>query len=121
MTHLAEGPLDIHHLDRYTGGDRGLNEEVLRLFETECREILQRLEGLTRDWPPDAAESWRQTTHTLKGASRGVGAFELAEMAARAEETEISDRLAALAAVRQIACASQAVLRFIEEFFKNGA
>ena len=64
-----EKPVDIEHLDRYTGGDCALNEEILRLFDTQCRELMTKLESLASG--ESDAKSWREATHTLKGAARG--------------------------------------------------
>src|ERR1700676_4230128 len=80
-----EQPVDIEHLNRYTGGDCVLNEEILELFATQCREMMAKLESLPTDEPD--ATPWRETTHTLKGAARGIGAFALGNAAAEAEKT----------------------------------
>ena len=111
-------PLDRVHLDRYTGGNRALNEEILRLFDTQCRELVARIEELASGAPDD--KDWRHTVHTLKGAARGVGAFPLADAAAEAEKTLPSDKGATLAALERIKGKSAAVHLFIEEFLKGG-
>src|SRR2546430_10253597 len=80
-----EQPVNIEHLDRYTGGDCALNKEILRLFDTQCRELMGKLEFLASG--DSDARSWRDATHTLKGAARGVGAFQLGNAAAEAEKT----------------------------------
>ena len=114
---MSEAAVDLSHLDRYTGGDRAVNEEVLRLFERSCHDILGRLETLLEDGAtPDAAKSWHEAAHTLKGAAKGIGAFELADAAADAEKKPVSDRMAALAALERLKTTSQAVLIFIEDF-----
>ena len=77
----ATQPVDLHHLDRYTGGDPGVNAEILRLFDNQCRESLAKLEKLREE----DVKSWRQTIHTLKGAARSIGAFDLGDAAAQAE------------------------------------
>ena len=109
--------VDLDHLDRYTGGERAVNEEVLRLFERSCHDILGRLEALLEDASaPEASKTWHDATHTLKGAARGIGAFELADAAADAEKKPVSDRMAAIAALERLRTTSQAVLIFIEDF-----
>ena len=117
MTATAQ-PVDLAHLDRYTGGDRAINEEILVLFENHCREMLQRLEGIASD--PSAAKTWRETTHTLKGAARGIGAFPIADAAAEAEKAIPGDLAAALAALDRIKGESITVLTFIEDFLAHG-
>lgn len=110
---VAERPVDLGHLDRYTGGSRALNEEILRLFETQCRELLVKLEALIKT---SDAKSWREVTHSLKGAARGIGAFALADAAAEAEAVDPANAPLARALVQRIKGKSQAVESFIESF-----
>jgi HPt (histidine-containing phosphotransfer) domain-containing protein len=111
-----EQPVDIEHLNRYTGGDCVLNEEILQLFATQCREMMAKLESLAAGEAD--AKSWRETTHTLKGAARGIGAFALGNAAAEAEKTG-SERQAALPALEQLKSTSAAVYLFIEQILKD--
>ena len=113
---IAERPVDLHHLDRYTGGERSINEEILRLFDGQCVEMLAKLEELAG--PGMDSKSWRLISHTLKGAARGIGAFALADAAAEAEKAA-DDTLCAIAALERIKANSLAVHGFIEEFLKN--
>src|SRR6267142_5763327 len=111
-----EQPVDIEHLNTYTGGDGVLNEEILQLFATQCREMMDRLESLASG---DAdAKSWRETTHTLKGAARGIGAFALGNAAAEAEKAG-GARPAVLPALEQLKTTSAAVYLFIEQFLRD--
>ena len=111
-----EQPVDIEHLNRYTGGDRVLNEEILQLFATQCREMMARLESLAAGEAD--AKSWRETTHTLKGAARGIGAFALGNAAAEAEKTG-GERPNVLPAVEQLKSTSAAVYLFIEQILED--
>ena len=113
---VAQRPVDLGHLDRYTGGSRALNEEILRLFETQCRELLAKLEALIKTAD---AKSWREVAHSLKGAARGVGAFALADAAAEAEAAHPAKAPVARALVQQIKGKSQAVQNFIESFARH--
>src|ERR1700730_7490645 len=115
MTRM-EQPVDIEHLNRYTGGDGVLNEEILQLFATQCREMMARLESLATGEAD--AKSWRETTHTLKGAARGIRAFALGNAAAEAEKAG-SERPAALPALEQLKSTSAAVYLFIEQVLKE--
>jgi HPt (histidine-containing phosphotransfer) domain-containing protein len=109
-------PVDLVHLDRYTGGERAINEEILRLFDATCRESLERLEALyTHSAAHGMPRDWRETAHTLKGAARGIGAFPLADAAAAAEAS-IDDRRAALEALERMKAHSAAVHAFIADF-----
>jgi HPt (histidine-containing phosphotransfer) domain-containing protein len=110
----SKHPVDLLHLDSYTGGNRALNEEVLSLFESHCREMLAKLES-----EPGNAKTWREVAHTLKGAARGIGAFDLADAAAEAERAESGNPQAMLAALARIKAQSEAVQLFIEEFLKR--
>src|SRR6266550_82473 len=108
-----EQPIDIEHLDRYTGGDCALNEEILRLFDTQCRELMGKLESVASG--ESHAKSWREATHTLKGAARGIGAFALGNAAAEAEKTG-GETQSAIAALERLKSTSAAVHLFIEQF-----
>ena len=122
MPDQAKQPLDFTHLDRYTGGDRQLNKEVLGLFEAECHAMLARLEVLIGAEEVDgrpAPKAWHEVTHTLKGAARGVGAFGLADAAAEAEKIGPSQTTEALAVLERIKEKSAAVHRCIEDFLQG--
>src|SRR5580704_5249669 len=111
-----ERPIDLVHLNSYTGGSRALNEEVLRLFETHCREMLEKLEEAAAQ--AAGGKAWLEAAHTLKGSSRGIGAFDLANAAAEAEKAPASDKAATLAVLEQLRIKSAAVLLFIEGFLR---
>ena len=116
---IAERPIDLDHLNRYTGGDRGLNEEILRLFEDQCVETLARLEELaTQDGV--GSRSWHHLIHTLKGAARGVGAFGLADIAAEAEKIP-PERGAAIDVVHRLKDKSSAVHLFVGQLLNSPA
>jgi HPt (histidine-containing phosphotransfer) domain-containing protein len=83
-----------------TLGDRGLEREVLALFDRQATVLLSRL----RASPPGAVTS---VAHTLKGSARGVGAWRVAnaaeavERAASAGEADLSAAITTLAAVAE--------------------
>jgi HPt (histidine-containing phosphotransfer) domain-containing protein len=114
----TEQPVDLQHLDRYTGGDRAINEEILRLFDAQCREMLATLDSLAAG--EHDAKSWRATLHTLKGAARAIGAFALGDAAAAAEQAA-SERDVALVALTPLKASFAAVHRFIEDFLSRRA
>ena len=76
---LSHQPIDMAHLGRQALGDKGLECEVLRLFDTMSRTYFGRIETSV------TVEQLLQHLHTLKGAARGIGAVRVAEMAATAE------------------------------------
>jgi HPt (histidine-containing phosphotransfer) domain-containing protein len=67
------------HLARQTLGDPGLEHEVLVLFDETVRVYLSRIERARGE------EELLAALHTLKGASAGIGAKAVAELAAAAE------------------------------------
>jgi HPt (histidine-containing phosphotransfer) domain-containing protein len=69
--------VDFAYLEDFTAGDRQVIAEVLALF-------LQQAEGWVVSLRA-ADPGWRDVVHTIKGASRGIGANRLAEACARAE------------------------------------
>lgn len=72
-------PIDLVHLSTQTGGDQNLEKEVLGIFACQAK-IMSNLLSNSKD-----QETIRRTAHTLKGSSRGIGAFELADIAANIE------------------------------------
>lgn len=111
---MQASAVDLSHLARYTGGDEVLNAEVLKLFDTQTSELVGRLQVIleTRD-----AKSWKEITHTLKGAARGVGAFDFADAAAAAEPIDVTaDRGGATQAIAALKVRAEAVQSFIRDY-----
>ncbi len=110
---MAVAVVDLTHLARYTGGDETLNAEVLRLFDDQACELVERLQAII-----DASDtqSWRTITHTLKGAARGIGAFSLGDAAAAAEPIDPSDSETASAALAVLQHKTHAVRFFIRAY-----
>jgi HPt (histidine-containing phosphotransfer) domain-containing protein len=111
---MAAAPIDLDHLARYTGGDKALNNEILRLFNGQLGDMVGQL--LTVLEQRDTRQ-WRQVTHTIKGAARGVGAFAMGEAAAAAEPLDPAlshDRAVQL--IETLRIEGEAVQAFIEEY-----
>jgi HPt (histidine-containing phosphotransfer) domain-containing protein len=72
-----DGPIDFEHLSRMTLGDPALECEVLTMFVTQSAKLFDQLATL----PPETGS----LAHTLKGSARAIGAFAVAEAAARLE------------------------------------
>lgn len=100
---------DRSHFNRMTGGDRGLQREVLGLFRAQ-------VESWTAALQSDAA--WRTAAHTLKGSARGIGFHALAAACEAAEAASESNRPAALARVRAALAESLVAL---EQFAADAA
>ena len=71
------GAVDFSVLERTTGGDDGVSEEVLALFAEQAVLWAPMLESGT--------DGWRDAAHTLRGAAAGIGAGDLARACAEAE------------------------------------
>jgi HPt (histidine-containing phosphotransfer) domain-containing protein len=104
-----DGPIDFEHLKRMTLGDAGLEHEVLAMFSAQSANLIATL--ATR--PADAGVF----AHTLKGSARAIGAFGVADAAARLEAAlpsgpGLPERLAELGeAVALARAAIEAILR----------
>ncbi|MGO4403000.1 Hpt domain-containing protein [Bosea sp. RAF48] len=76
---MPQNAIDTEHLHRQTGGDHELERELLTLFAQQCVVHLRTIHGSAdRQARMDAA-------HTLKGAARAIGAWQVAEAADRIE------------------------------------
>jgi len=82
--------VDLAHLARMTLGEKGLEREVLELFERQADLLLAHM----------AAEDPRMVgalAHTLVGSARGIGAWRVAEVATALERAAAVPGTAALA------------------------
>jgi HPt (histidine-containing phosphotransfer) domain-containing protein len=75
---IVAGVIDMEHLSHMTLGERGLETEVLRLFERQAELLLARM----REVGPEGVAT---LAHTLSGSAKGIGAW---RVAAAAEATE---------------------------------
>lgn len=95
LLHTGSAPVfDREHLAQYTSGDAALEAELFDLLKEQTERCLNAMQAATD------GNAWRAAAHTLKGASRGVGAFDLAEACQRAEEATEASWPAAVADVR---------------------
>ncbi|HWF65341.1 MAG TPA: Hpt domain-containing protein [Rhizomicrobium sp.] len=110
---MGQTAIDLEHLARYTGGERALNEEVLRLFDGQITAMVAELRALlaSRD-----AKRWREVAHSIKGAARGVGAFSMGDLAAAAEPINPADAPAAKGVIAKLEREAQTVRSFIEAY-----
>ena len=115
----AKKAIDLTHLARYTGGDEAINAEVLKMFNSQTGELVLKLRAIldARD-----AKSWKEVTHTIKGAARGVGAFSLGDAAAFAEPIDpVKDRGNASLAITALKNEAKAVEAFIKAFLEDSS
>lgn len=107
-------PVDLSHLARYTGGERSLNAEILRLFGTQLGELVEALKNML---DRHDAKGWHDTAHSIKGAARGVGAFPVGEAAAAAEPVDpLLQRDKAQAAIDNLRRYGEEAQAFIREY-----
>lgn len=72
------GAVDFAYLENFAAGDQNLVSEVLSMFREQAQM-----------WTPlldEGSVGWRDALHTIKGASRGVGAFTLGMACEHAEK-----------------------------------
>lgn len=71
-------PLDRGHLERQTFGDEALAREVTQLFLGQSVRLIQIIVG-------EGGAAGRDAAHTLNGAARAIGAFDVAVTAEAVE------------------------------------
>lgn len=74
-------PVDLVHLSKQTLGDKDLEIEVLGLFVNQSTLFLQRLQSAA------SVKERKRVAHTILGSARGLGAWQVAEEAAKFEAT----------------------------------
>lgn len=78
------GAVDFGYLEGFAAGDAQVIDEVLALFREQA--------ALWSAMLDPASDGWQDAVHTIKGAARGVGAFQLGDVCA-AVEAAGADRL----------------------------
>jgi HPt (histidine-containing phosphotransfer) domain-containing protein len=82
--------VDLAHLARMTLGDKGLEHEVLELFQRQADMLLARMAA-------DEPRMLSALAHTLAGSASGIGAWRVAEVAAALERAAAVTGTGALA------------------------
>jgi HPt (histidine-containing phosphotransfer) domain-containing protein len=77
-------PIDLVHLAKQCLGDENLEYEILRMFEKSLTTYFERLKLAT------SADDLHLNIHSIRGASAGVGAWTVAELA-KAMENELRE------------------------------
>ena len=85
---FMQEPVDMTHLNDFTGGDVQLEKELATLFVVTAEQYIKQLAAAL-----DQAETWRKAAHALKGASGNIGAKALYTLALRAEQAPPSDQV----------------------------
>ena len=106
-------PIDLVHLAKQCLGDANLELEVLRLYDTTVKTYLGRLQLAT------TFDELVINLHSLKGASAGVGAFGIADLAKQAEEEIRAGRPVNPERIADIAIAVEEISVFISDMLRN--
>ncbi len=77
---MSQSLIDFEHLAKYTDRDESLEAEILRMFVTQAEMWLKALHD------SEDSDAWTAAAHSLKGSARGIGAWLLADLCAKAEE-----------------------------------
>ena len=110
---MSDAPIDLAQLARYTGGDRVLNAEILRLFDGQVSEMVGKLLGVLEQRD---GRKWREVTHAIKGAARGIGAFAMGEAAAADPVDPATNRDRAVEVIEALRVEGDAVQAFIADY-----
>lgn len=73
-------PIDLVHLARQTMGNRDLELEILKLFDTQLEGQVARIKST------EQSADLALPLHTIKGMALGVGARAIEDLARRAEQ-----------------------------------
>jgi HPt (histidine-containing phosphotransfer) domain-containing protein len=104
----APPPFDLSRLRRFTLGNIELEREIIGLFASQAPIMMDALVKARTE------TEWRDATHTLKGSSASVGAWLIAEAAARSEG--LAKKPAEwVTAIREIASAMHASLTYLAQ------
>lgn len=104
--------IDRDHLARMTFGDRGLEREVLCLFDRQSTVLIERM----RRGEPSAVAT---LAHTLKGSAAGIGAQRVAETAGATEIAARQSAAECVAAVDRLAAAVEEARTLIAELLRQ--
>ncbi|MBN9443883.1 MAG: Hpt domain-containing protein [Bosea sp. (in: a-proteobacteria)] len=72
---MSQTAIDTAHLSRQSGGDHALERELLTLFAQQCAKHLRTIHGSAD------LQARLDAAHSLKGAARAIGAWQVAEAA----------------------------------------
>ena len=89
-------PIDLVHLATQTLGDEALEAEILGLFLSQSASYLNEF------IEAEDLESKRRAAHKIKGTARGLGAWDLATIAEKAEAEGFRDEKGLRAAMQRV-------------------
>ncbi len=103
----ASRPIDLVHLAKQCLGDENLELEILRLFDKTVAIYLDRLKQAS------SFDDIATNLHALKGASAGVGAWAIADLAKMMEGELRNGRPVAVERIDDLGVAVEEVRAFI--------
>ena len=106
-------PVDLVHLAKQCLGDENLELEILRLFDTTLGTYFARLRLAT------SFDDLAINLHSIKGASAGVGAWGVADLAGALEKDLRGGRPLAPERVEDLGMAVEEVRDFIARMLAN--
>jgi len=106
-------PLDLVHLARQCLGDEGLEQEVLRLFDTTISTYLVRLTKA------EDVQGVGLNLHSIRSAASGVGAWSVVDQAKAAEEELQAQGQVSPERLDDIAVQIEEVRSFIGSMLRN--
>jgi len=106
-------PVDLVHLAKQCLGDENLELEVLRLFDTTLSTYFGRLKLAT------AYDDLAINLHSIKGASAGVGAWSVSDLAARLEKDLKAGRPLRAEQIEDLGMAIEEVRGFVAKMLAN--
>ena len=111
--HRPVRPVDLVHLAKQCLGDENLELEVLRLFDTTLSTYFGRLKLAT------AYDDLAINLHSIKGASAGVGAWSVADLAQRLEKDLKGGRPLRAEQIDDLGMAVEEVRDFVARMLAN--
>jgi HPt (histidine-containing phosphotransfer) domain-containing protein len=108
-------PIDLVHLAKQCLGDEGLEREVLGLYSTSIATFLSRLQQA------QSFDDLSLNLHSIKGASSGVGAWTVADMAKAMEDELRAARPLTSERIEDLALVIEDVRGFIGRMLETAA
>jgi HPt (histidine-containing phosphotransfer) domain-containing protein len=109
----AERPIDLVHLAKQCLGDEHLEYEIMRIYDTTVKTYFDRLKLSS------SHDDLMLNLHSIKGASGGVGAFSVANLAKTAEVELQAGRPLSPERIDDLGMAIEEVRAFIAHMLDN--
>jgi HPt (histidine-containing phosphotransfer) domain-containing protein len=87
-TRLTSDALDVNFLQTITDGDIEFEKELFTTFIDSCTSNIEKMKDSVKN---KDTNSWRMSSHSFKGASASIGAFDLAAVLETAQTHKEDD------------------------------